>query len=334
MTSAAIIGTTRWGTTLAILLGQRGIPVRMWARTAREAQRINRSRENPRLPGVSLPDAVSVTASAQECVSGAALVIFVVPSQTLRANVRAVKLCLAPGQVLVSAAKGLEESTACRMSQVLAEEVDASLRPGIAVLSGPNLSGEILRGLPAATVVAAQDLSAARAVRSLLGNGRFRVEVTADVVGAEMGGALKNIVAIGAGLADGLGYGENAKAVFMARGLADMVRLAVACGGQQETLLGLAGLGDLLATCSSPLSRNHYVGEQLARGCSLAEATAGQRGVCEGVPTARGAWKLSQQMGVDVPVLDSIYRILYEGMPPREAAISLFGPFMELAPSR
>jgi len=334
LTSVAIVGTTRWGTTLAIVLGRKGVPVRIWARTPREAQFINRVRENPLVPGFPLPDSVAVTASAGEAVAGAALVIFAVPSQTLRANLNAVKKHLTPGQLLVSAAKGLEEATACRMSQVMAAELDPRLHEGIAVLSGPNLSGEILRGLPAATVVAAREEAVAREAQRLLGGSYLRAEVTTDVVGVEMGGALKNIIAIGAGLADGVGSGENAKAVLVTRGLGDMVRLAVACGGREETLLGLAGLGDLLATGFSPLSRNHFVGQQLARGCSLAEVLAGQQGVCEGVPTARAAWRLSQEVGVEVPVFRYIYQLLFEGLPPQQVAAVLLGTSAELAPSR
>ncbi len=333
MTSVAVIGTTRWGTTLAMLLGRTGAPVRLWARTESEACAINSARENPVLSGHRLPDSVTATASVAECVGGASVVIFAVPSQTVRANAQVVRPHLTTGQTIVSATKGLEEGPACRMSQVLAEELGCD-NQSIAVLSGPNLSGEIVHGLPAATVIAAEDITVAEGVRQAFGDGLFRVEVSDDVVGVEMGGALKNIVAIGAGLSDGLGCGENGKAVLMVRGLADMVRLAGAVGGRRETLLGLAGLGDLLATCSSTQSRNHHVGEQLARGRSLSQAMAGRRGVCEGVPAARGAWKLSREVGVEVPVFESIYRVLYEALPAQEAAASLFGTYLELASSR
>jgi glycerol-3-phosphate dehydrogenase (NAD(P)+) len=225
--------------------------------------------------------------------------------------------------LVISAAKGLEIGSNKRMSHVIAEEIEPNFRTNICALSGPNLSREILHNLPAATVVAAWDEAIARKAQRLLTTPNLCVYTNTDIIGVELGGALKNIIALGAGIADGLGYGDNAKAAFMTRGLTEMTALGVALGANPLTFSGLAGLGDLIATCASPLSRNHYVGVELTKGRPLKEITASISGVAEGVSTTIAAWNLAQQMGLEMPITEKIYQVLYRGVNPRQAAIEL-----------
>jgi glycerol-3-phosphate dehydrogenase (NAD(P)+) len=227
--------------------------------------------------------------------------------------------------LVVSAAKGLEIGSNKRMSEVIAEEIDPRFQSNICVLSGPNLYKEILYGLPASAVVAAEDEAIARQAQKLLTTPNFCVYTNTDVVGVELGGALKNIIAIGAGMVDGLGYGDNAKAAFVTRGLTEMAALGFALGANPLTLSGLAGLGDLIATCASPLSRNHYVGVELTKGRSLEEITASMAGVAEGVSTTVAVWNLAQQLGLEMPIAEKIYQVLYNGVEPRQAIVELLG---------
>jgi glycerol-3-phosphate dehydrogenase (NAD(P)+) len=227
--------------------------------------------------------------------------------------------------LIVSAAKGLEIGSNKRMSQVIADEIAPCFRPNICVLSGPNLSKEILNELPAASVVAAADETAANKVQKLLSTPNFCLYTNTDVVGVELGGALKNIIALGAGMVDGLGYGDNAKAAFITRGLTEMAALGVALGASPLTLSGLAGLGDLIATCASPLSRNHYVGVELTKGRSLKEITDSMDGVAEGVSTTVAVWNIAQQLGLEMPITEKIHQTLYAGLDPRQIMIDLLG---------
>ncbi len=322
----AIIGTTGWGTTLGIMLGRRDMEVALWARTREEAERLDRERENAqRLPGVRLPQNLSPTASIAEALQGASLVILAVPSQEMRANVRLLKEHVDESMPILSAAKGLELGTAKRMSQVIAEELGPAHRSNICVLSGPNLSREIVQGLPASTVVAAEDTSLAERVKRIMSSPTFQVYTSDDVVGVELGGALKNIIALGAGMADGLGYGNNAKAAYMAQGLTEITRLGVAAGASPITFIGLSCLGDLLATCSSPLSRNHTLGEGLAQGRSLEEIKASMGSVVEGVATTAAARQMARELGVEMPITEQIYRVLFEGESPARAMAELIG---------
>jgi len=241
----------------------------------------------------------------------------------MRQNIKLVGDYLEKSTLVVSAAKGLEIGTNKRMSQVIADEIDPGFWPSICVLSGPNLSREIINNLPAVTVAAAEDGAVARKAQRLLTTPNFCVYTNTDVIGVELGGALKNIIALGAGMADGLGYGDNAKAAFMTRGLTEMTALGVALGANPLTFSGLAGLGDLIATCASPLSRNHYVGVELTKGRSLEEITGSMRGVAEGVSTTIAAWSLAQHLGLEMPITEKIYQVLYEGVNPRQAAAEL-----------
>jgi len=326
MSGAAVVGTTAWGTTLGVLLAGKGVPVRLWARSEEEARLLDRARENvARLPGVAFPAGLRVTASLEEAFSDVELVVVAVPSQRMRENARIIAPYLSEEMVVVSAAKGLEIGSGLRMSQVLAEELPSPLSGRICALSGPNLSGEIVRGLAAATVIAASDLAVAGRAQELLMTPSFRVYINGDVIGVEMGGALKNIIAMGVGMGDGLSYGNNAKATFMTRGLAEMTRLGVAVGANPLTFSGLAGLGDLVATCSSPLSRNRYVGEQLARGRSLDEITRSLGHVAEGVPTTVAALQLARKLDVEMPITEQMHRVLFEGFDLRQAIAELMG---------
>ncbi len=325
MPGIAIVGTTTWGMTLGVVLARKGLKVRLWARTKREATELtNAGPPNPTLlPNVSFPPQLSVTDSLKEALAGAKAVLLVVPSQSMRQNIKLAAGYLEKSMLIVSAAKGLEVDTNARMSQVIADEIAPRFWSNICVLSGPNLSQEIIRDLPAATVVAAEDEAIARKAQKLLTAPNLCVYTNTDVIGIELGGALKNIIALGAGIADGLGYGDNAKAALITRGLTEMTALGVALGANPLTFSGLAGLGDLIATCASPLSRNHYVGVELTKGRPLKEITDSMASVAEGVSTTLAVWKLTRQMGLEMPIIETIYRILYEGADLRQAAADL-----------
>jgi len=324
MPKIAIIGTTSWGKTLGVVLARNGLEVRLWARTEREAIALRNSGPNPTLlPGVTFPPQLSITSSLSEALAEVKAVILVVPSQTMRQNIKLVAGHLNELMLIVSAAKGLEIGSNKRMSQVIAEEIDPQFCSNICVLSGPNLSREILHDLPAASVVAAENEAVARIARQLLTVPNLCIYTNTDVIGVELGGALKNIIALGAGMADGLGYGDNAKAAFVTRGLTEMAALGVALGANPLTFSGLAGLGDLIATCASPLSRNHYVGVELTKGRSLKEITDSMTSVAEGVTTTIVAWNLAQATGLEMPITEKIYQVLYGGLDPRQGAVEL-----------
>ena len=265
MATVTVIGTTSWGTTLGIILAREGHVVRLMARTDDEARLLNSERENSRfVPGFPFPDSMHSTADPDVAFASTDLTIFAVPSQTMRANVRRLAEHILPDTILVSAVKGLELSTVRRMSQVVEEELPPGWVEGLCVLSGPNLASEVVRGMPTPTVIASRNPVAAITVQQIVNSSVFRAYTNDDVVGVELCGALKNIIALGAGMCDGMKLGDNAKSGFMTRGLAEVARLGVAAGANPSTFSGLAGMGDLIATCSSPLSRNHHVGERLA----------------------------------------------------------------------
>ena len=326
MAKVSVIGTTSWGTTLAMILAHNGTEVLLWARTREEAAALESAGENQRLlPGYPFPPGMRVTSSVEEATTGAEMVALVVPSRSLRENVRALLPHLNSHSIVLSATKGLEKGSANRMSQVMEEELPKAFHSRISVLSGPNLAKEIAQGMPASTVVASQDEEVALRVQELFMSSTFRVYTNTDVVGVELGGALKNIIALGAGISDGLGYGDNGKAAFMTRGLVEITRLGVAAGANPLTFAGLAGLGDLVATCSSPLSRNRHVGEQLAAGRGLEEILSSMTNVAEGVDTTLGALKLASKLNVEMPLTQAISTVLFQGMDPRQAVIGLMG---------
>ena len=324
MPKIAIVGTTAWGITLGVVLARKGLQVRLWARTEQEVTALRDPGPNLAvLSGITFPSQLFITSLLSEALADVRVVIMAVPSQTMRQNIKLVAEHLNGSVLLVSAAKGLEIDSNKRMSQIIAEEIEPRFQSSICVLSGPNLSREILHDLPAATVVAAESEVIARRAQKLLTAPNFCVYTNTDVIGVELGGALKNIIALGAGMADGLGYGDNVKAAFITRGLTEIAALGVALRANPLTFSGLAGLGDLIATCASPLSRNHYVGVELTKGRSLTEITDSMNGVAEGVSTTLVAWNLAQQMGLEMPITEKIHQVLYEGVDPRQAAAEL-----------
>jgi glycerol-3-phosphate dehydrogenase (NAD(P)+) len=316
----AVVGTTTWGTTLGILLARNSVPVTILARSPDEAKELDSLREHRRfLPSVSFPEAFTVTDDVAGAVGTARLIIIAVPSHRFRQNVQWIKKHLHPEAWVLSATKGLELSTSLRMSQVLEEELPPHLHPGICVLSGPNLAKEIAQGKPASTAIAGKDPDTLAAVQEILMSPLFRVYTSDDVVGVELGGALKNIIALGAGFADGLEIGDNTKAAFITRGVVEITRLGVAAGAQPLTFAGLAGLGDIVATCASRLSRNRYVGEQLARGKTWPEIRASMDNVAEGVNTTEAALQMAAVLDVEMPITQVTHRVLFEGLPPHKA---------------
>ena len=328
MTGVAVIGAGAWGTTLARLVAQGlqsgapGADVTLWDHRPERAVEMERTRENSAyLPGFTLPPKLRVTGDLADAVRGREVILLVTPAQRLREHARLLAPLLAPAMIVVSCSKGLELGSHLRMTQILERELPATTRA--CALSGPNLAREIAQGLPTGSVVASTDSAAAARVRDALSAPTFRVYTSDDVVGVELGGALKNIIALGVGVNDGLGYGDNAKATFMTRGLAEISRLALAAGANPLTLAGLAGLGDLIATCASPLSRNRTLGLELAAGKSLEQALAERKTVTEGVTTTRAALELAADVGVELPITEQIARVLFEGKPVREAVSSL-----------
>ncbi len=322
MASGAItvIGTGNWGTTLAVMLARTGRPVILLARDEAVATDLQTARMNRQyLPGVEFPPALQVVGVPHRSLPAAVLVLLAVPSQTMRANALAISHLLPADSVILSCAKGLERGTLLRMSAVLQAVLPSALSGQVGVLSGPNIAHEIVLGQPATSVVATIEPAAAQVAQGLLNIPLFRVYTTHDVIGVELGGALKNIIALGAGICDGMQTGDNAKAAFMTRGLAEISRLGVAMGANPLTFAGLAGLGDLVATCASPHSRNRRLGMALAQGQSLATAQAGLGQVAEGVTTVQAARALARTYNVEMPITEQLYSVLFAGKNPQAA---------------
>ena len=317
MAEVAVIGATTWGNTLARLLADKGIEVSVWARTEARAEELRREQQG-RLSKAFSTDCLSFTSNLDEALHSAEFVICAVPAQRMRQNIRQVSPHVSSSMVMVSVAKGLEAETGKRMSEVIADEVTSVSSERICALSGPNLSGEINQGLPATSVVAGQDIEVAKKVQRLLDSPDFSVFVSDDIVGVELCGALKNVIALGAGIMDGLELGNNAKAAFITLGWSEVVSLGIALGAKPATFYGLAGLGDLIATGNSPLSRNHYVGYELGKGRSLSDVIASMSNVAEGVDTAVAAHRLASKLGLKVPIIDLVYSVLFESLPPME----------------
>ncbi|MDI6731629.1 MAG: NAD(P)H-dependent glycerol-3-phosphate dehydrogenase [Candidatus Margulisbacteria bacterium] len=316
----SIIGAGAWGTTLSILLTEAGHSVVLWVFEKELAKEMQEIRENKVfLPGFPLQESIVITSELKD-IAGADICLFVVPTQFLSNIAKQAKNCISKEAVVISAAKGIEEQSLTLPLDILADELKINR---LAVLSGPNLSQEIARGLPAAAVAAAKDAEVAKTVQNILMLNRFRVYTSNDPLGVQLGGALKNIIAIAAGAADGLGLGDNAKSALLIRGIAEITRLGVAMGATAETFSGLSGMGDLITTCSSKLSRNHTVGEQIVKGKKLADILSSTQEIAEGVPTARAALKLAEKYQVDLPITKEVYNILYENKNPQQAIIDL-----------
>ncbi len=319
----AIIGAGSWGTALAIVLARKGLEIRLWSHTPELAEQMRVRRRNPKyLPSQTLPESVIPTADLAACLRGAGYVLAAVPSHEMREAARQMRPHLPPGAGVISASKGLERGTLARMTEVLAAELPQC--PRLAALSGPSFALEVARGEPAALVVASQDQEFAAAAQALFSTSTLRLYASADCIGVELAAALKNVIAIAAGICSGLGLGGNTQAALIARGLAEMTRLAAALGGRRETLAGLAGLGDLVLTCTGELSRNRRLGLALAQGKSLAEGLAGLGGmVAEGVGTCDAALELARGRQIELPITGQMHGVLYAGVDPRQGIQNL-----------
>ena len=320
MRKIAVIGTTSWGTTLGIILAARELEVILLARTEEEAMRMNSDRENiAHLPSILFPESMWVTASPAEAMIGTDLVILSVPSQFMRANLNLIKRDIPDSVMLLSITKGIEIETGKRMSEVITEELEMESSERLAVLSGPNFAKEVNQNLPTATVIASANIEVATSIQQALSSPTFRAYINEDLIGVELGGALKNVVALSVGMSDGLGYGDNSRAALITRGLAEITRLGVAAGGKALTLSGLAGIGDLVATCTSQLSRNRFVGQELAKGRPLEEILSSMSGIAEGVHTTIAALRLARILGVEMPIAEQVYEVLFEGLEVKKA---------------
>ena len=323
MSQIAIIGGGAWGTGLAIVLGRRGTHrVRIWANEAEVCESITRNRTNERfLPGFVLPESIEATTDLNVALDGVEMVVSVMPSQHCRALFERMSASLDPETTIVSCTKGLENGTLLRMTEVITDVLRRrGFTPRLAALSGPSFAKEAARGDPTAVTVASSDEGVTRSVQLAFNDSRFRVYTNDDVIGVELGGALKNIIAVAAGVCNGLGLGHNSVAALITRGLAEVARLVVACGGRLETMAGLAGLGDLVLTCTGDLSRNRSVGVELGRGRKLPDIIAAMHGaVAEGVFTTKAAVGLARQKNVEMPITEQMFAILENGKSPQQA---------------
>jgi glycerol-3-phosphate dehydrogenase (NAD(P)+) len=328
--AVAVMGAGAWGTALAKVLADAGGEVTLWARRANIAQQINSTRYNPSyLPGALLPPSVRATADAEEALTGVTTVLLGVPAQMMRANLENWKGLFSQDATLISLAKGIELGTLMRMSQVIVSVTGAD-PSRIAVISGPNLASEIAECQPSATVVACSDSGRAVAVQRMLNSGYFRPYTNSDVVGTEIGGACKNVIALACGMAAGVGLGENTAAAIITRGLAEIMRLGIALGAKGATLAGLAGVGDLVATCTSPRSRNRSFGERLGRGATVESALGGGSNdgdghVVEGVTSCESVLALAASYDVEMPLTDAVHRVCHKGLSVDEAMALLLG---------
>ena len=318
MTRVAVFGTGSWGTAFSMVLADAGTDVVMWGRRQELTDAITRTHENPdNMPGIPLPDSITATHSHDEALAGAEVVVFAVPSQTFRGNLEGWAKSLPPDAVLVSLMKGIELGTTKRMSQVIGE-VTGAPPERIAVVSGPNLAREIAQRQPAATVVGCADEAVAEKLQQVCATAYFRPYTNTDVVGVELGGAVKNVIALAVGIAKGMGMGDNSQASIVTRGLAEITRLGLALGADAATFAGLAGVGDLVATCLSPLSRNRTFGEKLGQGKTVDEIVASTSQVAEGVKSAESILELARAHDVDMPIVEHVAAAVHDGLPPGE----------------
>ena len=319
----AVIGSGSWGTALAILLGKKGYSVKLWGRPE-EAVALGRDRENVQyLPGAKLPDNVEPTQDMDEALSGREVVVMAIPSTAVRVVTSMLKGKLQPEVLLIHAGKGLESETGLRGSQVITEVLGEEIGSRCVALSGPNLAVELANNIPTATVVASADADRAILAQEVFSSPSLRVYRNCDITGVEFGGALKNVLAIGAGISDGLGYGDNTKATVVTRGLVEMTRLGVAMGAEPKTFTGLSGFGDLMATCASRLSRNLRLGQMVGQGKSREESLQILGQVAEGMHTCEAAYLLSKKHGIYMPITEQIHAVLFEGKSPKQAVSDL-----------
>lgn len=315
----AVIGSGSWGTAMALHMAGSGNQVYMWSWIQEETDRLNRDRENKEfLPGISFPDNVICTHNMQECIEGAEVVITAVPSPATRTTAKEMSQYVTDGQKLVNISKGLEGEL--RLSEVYKSEIPQA---EISVLSGPSHAEEVSRGIPTTVVVASDNEETAKYLQAIFSTDTFRVYTSDDVIGVELGGALKNVIALCAGISDGLGYGDNTKAALITRGISELSRLGIAMGAKASTFAGLSGLGDLIVTGTSTLSRNHTAGELLGKGMKLDEVLKSVHMVVEGVNTATAAYELGKKYGVETPIIEQAYNVLYKNADPKDAVNTL-----------
>jgi glycerol-3-phosphate dehydrogenase (NAD(P)+) len=317
---AAVIGAGTWGTAFALHLGRRRVSTSLWVREKEVLAGLRRTRENRTfLPGFPFPRTVSFSSDAPGTASSADILFIAVPSQFFRAVFRGIAGGLSPHQVVVSLTKGIEERSLKRMTEIMAEVMTGRRLPQFAVLSGPSFAREVAEKHPTAVVVAARSHDVARQVQGLISDVNLRAYTSSDITGVELAGAMKNVIAIAAGISDALKYGNNSRAALVTRGIAEMTRLGVRLGARKETFFGLAGIGDLLLTCTARMSRNYHVGYELGRGRALAEIQAGVKTVAEGVATTVSVRDLAGQEAVEMPITEEVYRVLYDGKDPRDS---------------
>lgn len=320
----AVLGAGSWGTTLAVLLAEKGFKVNLWAHREEFARELEAARRNSRyLPGVQFPDTIHISCDISAAVEGVGMVVAAVPSQALRQTLSLLRESSLEETVIVNVAKGIELDTGKRLSEVILEVLPAVLPEKVAVLYGPSHAEEVSEKQPTTVVAASSSPETAGTVQDVFHTSTFRVYVNTDIVGVEVAGSVKNIIAIAAGISDGLGFGDNAKAAIITRGLAEMSRLAASLGGDPMTVSGLSGIGDLVVTCLSRHSRNRYVGEQIGKGKSLDDVVSHMEMVAEGVPTTKAVVALSRRLGVEMPITVAVYEMLFENKPAEEAIMDL-----------
>ncbi|MGL5125765.1 MAG: NAD(P)H-dependent glycerol-3-phosphate dehydrogenase [Fusobacteriaceae bacterium] len=323
MKKIVVIGSGSWGTALGLILAKNGHEVTMWEWNLEQAQNLRNDRENKKyLPGMKFPENIKIESNVEKVLENAKMVVFSVPSQVLREVVKKFSGQIKEDMILVNTAKGLEISTGKRLSEVIKDEVLGKFHKNIVILSGPTHAEEVASGVPT-TIVAVGDLQVAKEVQGYFNNKSFRVYSGKDIIGAEIGGAVKNCLAIGAGIADGIGYGDNTKAALMTRGLAEMIKYGVALGAEEKTFSGLTGIGDLIVTCGSQHSRNRYVGEKLGKGQKLKDILSEMIMVAEGVPTVKAVYESAKKIGVEMPIVKGIYEVLYEEAEPKDVVAAL-----------
>ncbi|STO31578.1 Glycerol-3-phosphate dehydrogenase [NAD(P)+] [Fusobacterium necrogenes] len=318
MKKVVIIGSGSWGTALGLVLAGKGYDVTLWEYNKQQAENIQNSRENTRyLPGVKLPNNLNITSESKDLLKDVRYVIFSVPSQVLRTVIRQFSPQITEEMILVNTAKGIEVSTGMRLSEVIKDEIIGKYHKNIVILSGPTHAEEVSIGLPT-TIVAAGKKDKAAEIQELFNTKDFRVYLNEDIIGVEIGAAVKNCLAIGAGIADGIGFGDNTKAALITRGIAEMTRFGKALGADERTFSGLSGIGDLIVTCASKHSRNRYVGECLGRGQTIHEILKSMTMVAEGVPTVKAVYEQAQSLNISMPIVEATYNIIYNNADARE----------------
>ncbi len=320
MASIGILGAGSWGTALAVLLGNKGHQVTLWSHREEAARRLARDRENEKLPGVKIPEPVDITWDLEKALKNRDVLVLAVPSSQMRSTCRRIASGTETGQILVSVSKGIEDGTFATMTDMIREEIPGA---DAAVLSGPSHAEEVGRGLPTTCVVGASSEKTAKYLQDVFMSPVFRVYISPDILGIELGGALKNVIALAAGIADGLGYGDNTKAALITRGIAEIARLGMKMGGRLETFSGLTGIGDLIVTCASVHSRNRRAGVLIGQGYTMEEAMKEVNMVVEGVFSTKAAVALARKYQVELPIIEQVSQVLFEGKSPRDAVSTL-----------